>query len=47
MALGVTEHIWTIAELVEAALAPSDVPPLPRPTPTTTLRPDTGRSGRL
>ncbi|MGH9345310.1 MAG: hypothetical protein ACRD19_16310 [Terriglobia bacterium] len=39
MALGVTDHIWTIAELVEAALVPSDVPPLPRPTPETTLRP--------
>src|SRR5216684_331044 len=38
MALGVSDHIWTIAELVEAALAPSDVPPLPRPTPETTLR---------
>ena len=30
MALGVTDHIWTIAELVAAALEPSDVPPLPR-----------------
>jgi hypothetical protein len=39
MALGVTDHIWTIAELVSAALEPSDVPPLPRPTPPTTLRP--------
>jgi hypothetical protein len=39
MALGVTYHIWTIAELVSAALEPSDVPPLPRPTPETTLRP--------
>jgi hypothetical protein len=38
MALGVTDHIWTIAELVRAALEPSDVPPLPRPTPETTLR---------
>jgi hypothetical protein len=38
MALGVTDHIWTIAELVSAALEPSDVPPLPHPTPTT-LRP--------
>jgi IS1 family transposase len=38
MALGVTDHIWTIAELVQAALEPSDVPPLPRPTPKTTLR---------
>jgi IS1 family transposase len=39
MALGVTDHIWTIAELAQAALAPSDVPPLPRPTPETTLKP--------
>jgi hypothetical protein len=39
MALGVTDHIWTIAELVAAALEPSDVPPLPRPTPTNTLKP--------
>jgi IS1 family transposase len=39
MALGVADHIWTIGELVQAALAPSDVPPLPRTTPTTTLRP--------
>jgi len=27
----VTDHIWTIAELLEAALEPSDVPPLLRP----------------
>jgi IS1 family transposase len=39
MALGVTDHIWTIAELVRAALEPSDVPPLPSRTPETTLRP--------
>ena len=39
MALGVTDHIWTIAELVQAALEPLDVPPLPRPTPDTTLKP--------
>ncbi len=39
MALGVTDHIWTIAELVAAALEPLDVPPLPRPIPETTLRP--------
>lgn len=39
MALGVADHIWTIAELVQAALQPSDVPPLPQPTPETTLRP--------
>jgi hypothetical protein len=41
MALGVTDHVWSIAELMRAALAPSDVPPLPRPTPKTTLRPGT------
>ena len=41
MALGVSDHIWTIAELVSAALEPSDVPPLPRPAPATTLRPGT------
>jgi hypothetical protein len=41
MALGVTDHIWTIGELVSAALEPSEVPPLPRPTPETTLRPGT------
>lgn len=39
MALGVTDHIWTIGELVKAALEPTDVPPLPRPTPETTLQP--------
>jgi hypothetical protein len=39
MALGVTDHIWTIGELVRAALETSDVPPLPRPTPETTMRP--------
>src|ERR1700682_6676711 len=39
MALGVADHIWTIGELVAAALEPSDVPPLPRPTPETTLKP--------
>jgi hypothetical protein len=38
MALGVTDHIWTISELVAAALEPSNVPPLPRPTPETTLK---------
>ncbi len=41
MALGVTDHIWTIGNLVAAALEPSDMPPLPRPTPETTLRPGT------
>jgi len=38
MALGVTDHIWSVGELVQAALAPSDVPPLPT-GPKTTLRP--------
>jgi len=38
MALGVTDHIWTIGELIAAALEPSDVPPLPHPTPETTLK---------
>ena len=38
MALGVTDHIWTVGELIQAALEPSDVPPLPRPTQPTTLR---------
>jgi IS1 family transposase len=52
MALGVTDHIWSVAELVQAALAPSDVPPLPT-GPKTTLRPGTrpfrliiGRGGK-
>jgi hypothetical protein len=40
MALGVTDHIWSVGELVRAALEPSDVPPLPRPMPETALRPD-------
>ena len=39
MALGVANHIWSVGELVSAALEPSDVPPLPRPTQPTTLRP--------
>jgi len=40
MALGVTDHIWTIAELVQAALVePQDVPPLPDRTPQSTLKP--------
>ena len=43
MALGVTDHIWSVAELVQTALEPSDVPPLPRPTQPTTLRPGTRR----
>ncbi len=42
MALGVTDHIWTIAELIAAALEPSDVPPLPK-EPRTTTRPGTRR----
>lgn len=53
MALGVTDHVWTITELVRAALEPLGVPPLPRPTPETTLRPGTrqfrlivGRGGK-
>ena len=33
MALGVSDHIWTIGELVQAALEPQDVPPLPDRTP--------------
>jgi enoyl-CoA hydratase/isomerase-like protein len=39
MALGVTDHIWTIAELVAAALESDTPPPLPRPTSDMTLRP--------
>jgi hypothetical protein len=39
MALGITDHIWSVGELVKAALEPSGVPPLPRPTPQTTLKP--------
>jgi hypothetical protein len=38
MALGATDHIWSAGELVQAALDPQDVPPLPRPRPETTLR---------
>jgi hypothetical protein len=38
MALGVTDHVWTIGELLQAALEPTDVPPLPVPTPDTALR---------
>jgi len=52
MALGVTDHIWTVGELIAAALEPSDVPPLPQ-EPRTTLRPGTrpfkliiGRGGK-
>ena len=54
MALGITDHIWTIAELVQAAFEPSDVPPLPHPTPKTTLsqgyrpfRPRVIRGGKM
>lgn len=39
MALGVTDHIWTIGELLKAALEPSDVPPLPDRSPKSTLKP--------
>ena len=35
MALGVTDHIWTIGELVDAALNPPAAPPLPTPDPQT------------
>lgn len=38
MALGITDHIWTIAELIASALEPIDVPPMPQ-EPRTTLRP--------
>jgi len=39
MALGISDHIWTIGELVPATLEPQDVPPSPQPKPQTTLRP--------
>ncbi len=39
MALGVADHIWTVGELVQAALEPQDVPPLPPVGLETTLRP--------
>jgi ribosomal protein L40E len=40
----VADRIWTISELVAAALEPSDVaPPLPCPTPDTALRTGTRR----
>jgi hypothetical protein len=39
MALGVTDHVWTIGELIRAALEPSDTPPLPRPLQETIVRP--------
>jgi hypothetical protein len=38
MALGVSDHIWTIAELVQAAFVPQEVPPLPDRTPQSTLK---------
>ncbi len=38
MALGTTDHIWTIGDLVQAALEPQDVPPLPDRTPQSTLK---------
>jgi hypothetical protein len=41
MELGITDHVWSIGELIAAALEPSDVPPLPREPKTTQ------RSGRL
>jgi len=31
MALGVTDHVWSVAELIEAAF--KAVPPIPTPTP--------------
>ncbi len=43
MALGVTDHIWTIGELIAAALEPTDVPPPLPKEPETTLRPGTRR----
>jgi hypothetical protein len=30
MALDVTDHIWSVGELMNAASEPSDVPPIPR-----------------
>jgi IS1 family transposase len=39
MALGVTDHIWTVGELIQAAIEPTDTPPLPRRTHDLTLRP--------
>lgn len=43
MALGVADHVWSVAELVQAALEPSDVLPLPTPAQPTTRRPGTRR----
>ena len=45
MALGATDHIWTVSELIKAALEPSDVPPLPRLTQPTLSDPVIVRSG--
>jgi hypothetical protein len=42
MALGITDHVWTIGEMIAAALEPIDIPPLPK-EPETTLRPGTRR----
>jgi transposase InsO family protein len=39
MALSVTDHIWTIGELIQAALEPTETPSLPRPVQPATLRP--------
>jgi IS1 family transposase len=47
MALGVTDHIWTIGELVAAALEADAPPPLPKPTTDMTLRPVTRRFGLI
>ncbi len=33
MALGVTDHVWSIGELIDAALSAPSVPPLPTPEP--------------
>jgi hypothetical protein len=41
MALGITNHIWTIAELIDAALAAPTAPTMP-PKPPTTMRPARG-----
>jgi hypothetical protein len=38
MALGMGDHIWTIAELVQAAFEPQDVPSLPDRALQTTLK---------
>jgi hypothetical protein len=37
MALGVTDHIWTIGELIAAAQEQGEAPPLPPVAPTDTL----------